>query len=181
LEAGEIVCSPSVEDSNIRPFGVRLHLADDFLRPAGGEIRLDGSDGDPDYDRISVDEVGELRLLPREFLLASTIEKFKLGGRLVGLLDGRSTLARLGLFIHVSSQVIDGNTVAPRAITLELYNSGPSTLILHSGLAVGMLSFLRSELPSDLGRIHSQYSGQSEAVGPRLGRNFHPESMLNSD
>lgn len=175
LDKGEIVCDSPIADDDIRPFGIRLHLDGTFLRPVSGRVYLDGRAGDPDYERVDIRPAGEIELAPGEFLLASTVERFRLEGHLAGFLDGRSTIARVGLFVHASSQIIDGTALYARSITLELYNAGPNSLVLTPNLSIGMLSFFKSSSPAEPHRIHSQYTGQDGATPPRLARVFPTE------
>ena len=169
IASGAISFSPAVAAGDIRPFGVRLHLASDFLRPQGGVVNVDGSSGDPAFERVDIDPGDTVRIQPREFLLGSTSELIRLDSSIAGFLDGRSTLARLGLFVHAGSQIIDGTALTGRTITLELFNAGPHELVLRPGVAIGMLSFFRSSSASDVGLIHSQYDGQAGTTPPRLG------------
>ncbi|WP_343152899.1 dCTP deaminase [Buchnera aphidicola] len=76
---------------------------------------------------------------PKEFILATTLENFSIPDNLVGWLDGRSSLARLGLMIHATSHRVDpgwkGN------IVLEFFNSGNIKLALRPGMFIAALSF----------------------------------------
>ncbi|WP_343153820.1 dCTP deaminase [Buchnera aphidicola (Mindarus keteleerifoliae)] len=76
---------------------------------------------------------------PKELILATTLEKFSIPDNLVGWLDGRSSLARLGLMIHATSHRVDpgwkGN------IVLECFNSGNIKLALRPGMFIAALSF----------------------------------------
>ncbi|MDE5285549.1 MAG: dCTP deaminase, partial [Buchnera aphidicola] len=78
-------------------------------------------------------------LQPGSLVLFSTLEKICLPNNLVGWLDGRSSLARLGLMIHATSHRIDpgwkGN------IVLEVFNSGQITLVLRPNMKIAALSF----------------------------------------
>jgi len=78
-------------------------------------------------------------LKPNMFVLAITVEKITIPNNLVGWLDGRSSLARLGLMIHATSHRIDpgweGN------IVLEFFNSSNITLSLRPGMLIAALSF----------------------------------------
>lgn len=78
-------------------------------------------------------------LKPGSLALFSTLESITLPDNLVGWLDGRSSLARLGLMIHVTSHRIDpgwnGN------IVLEIFNAGSLVLVLSPGIKIAALSF----------------------------------------
>ena len=61
-------------------------------------------------------------LHPGELALAVTLESVTIPNDLVGWLDGRSSLARLGLMVHVTAHRIDPGWHGQ--IVLEFYNSG---------------------------------------------------------
>lgn len=71
-----------------------------------------------------------------------TLESVTLPADLVGWLDGRSSLARLGLMVHVTAHRIDPGWSG--CIVLEFYNSGKLPLALRPGMLIGALSFERS-------------------------------------
>lgn len=85
-------------------------------------------------DRVMSDEIvldeGEAFYLHRgELALAVTLESVTLPADLVGWLDGRSSLARLGLMVHVTAHRIDPGWSG--CIVLEFYNSGKLPLALR--------------------------------------------------
>ncbi|WP_348666264.1 dCTP deaminase [Arsenophonus symbiont of Ornithomya chloropus] len=108
-------------------------------------------------------------LHPAELALAITLEKICLPDNIVGWLDGRSSLARLGLMVHVTAHRIDpgwsGNLV------LEFYNSGKLPLALKPGMIIGALSFEYlsgfAERPYYL-RPNAKYNNQTGAVGSKI-------------
>lgn len=63
-----------------------------------------------------------LYLHPGELALAVTYESVTLPADLVGWLDGRSSLARLGLMVHVTAHRIDPGWSG--RIVLEFFNAG---------------------------------------------------------
>jgi len=104
-------------------------------------------------------------LRPQSLVLAMTFEKIIMPNNLVGWIDGRSSLARLGLMIHATSQRIDpgwnGN------IVLEFFNSSNVTLSLCPGMLIGALSFETLSSPSLRPyntRRNSKYLGQNEVI-----------------
>lgn len=101
-------------------------------------------------------------LYPQSLVLAVTFEKVIIPDNLVGWIDGRSSLARLGLMVHATSHRIDpgwsGN------IVLECFNSGNMILSLCPGMLIAALSFEVLSSPSlrpyNL-RKNAKYFGQS--------------------
>lgn len=166
---------PALDLSNIRPAGIRVHLGRDLLiPPSQGVLDIDSSE-DLEYRKINIDD--ENYVLQRDsFALGATAESIFADRGLVCHLEGRSTIARLGLMVHCTSGIIDGIHEEPRAIVLELKNIGTFDLRLRSGLAIGMLVF--SELSSPIRqRAQRQYEGQSSVAPPNL--KFRP-SLSNS-
>lgn len=78
-------------------------------------------------------------LNPGELVLAITYESLILPNNLVGWLDGRSSLARLGLMVHITSHRIDPGWKG--SIVLECYNAGKIPLALKPGMIICALSF----------------------------------------
>ncbi|AYN24912.1 dCTP deaminase [Buchnera aphidicola] len=108
-------------------------------------------------------------LNPGSLALFSTLENITLPNNLVGWLDGRSSLARLGLMIHVTSHRIDpgwnGN------IVLEFFNAGKLTLVLTPGIKIAALSFellSKSVVRPYNSRNESKYKIQNGVVPSRI-------------
>ncbi|WP_158769757.1 MULTISPECIES: dCTP deaminase [unclassified Paraglaciecola] len=120
-------------------------------------------------DEINVGPDKSFFLHPGELALAVTLESVTLPGNIVGWLDGRSSLARLGLMVHVTAHRIDpgwsGN------IVLEFFNSGKLPLALKPGMKIGALSF---EVMSDFAdkpynaRADAKYKNQEGATASRI-------------
>jgi dCTP deaminase len=108
------------------------------------------------------------------FVLASTLEHIELPDDIVGRLEGRSSLGRLGLLINTTAGYIapgwKGN------LTLELVNVAPVPITLYYGMKIGQISFLRLTTPVD--RLYgdevlgSKYQGQSDPIPSRLHQDF---------
>ncbi len=84
-------------------------------------------------------------LHPGELALSVTLESVKLPSNIVGWLDGRSSLARLGLMVHVTAHRIDPGWEGK--IVLEFFNAGKLPLALRPNMAIGALSFERCFKP----------------------------------
>ena len=132
LQQQKIIITPSPEDKMISGVTVDMRLGNKFRvfeAHAAPYIDLSGPKEEVQQalnsvmsDEIEVGEDKPFILHPGELALAITHESVTLPANIVGWLDGRSSLARLGLMVHVTAHRIDpgwsGN------IVLEFFNSG---------------------------------------------------------
>jgi dCTP deaminase len=79
---------------------------------------------------------GKYAIKPQMVYLASTHEKIKLpvGSRLAGRIEGKSSLARLGLVVHMTAPTIHCGT-GFGIIALEIYNHGPFSIEVTPGVS----------------------------------------------
>jgi dCTP deaminase len=77
-------------------------------------------------------ETDTFLLKPGHFVLAQTLECVSIPSDLVGLIEGRSSWARVGITIHVTAPKIDPGFNAP--ITLEMANFGNLPVNLRAGI-----------------------------------------------
>ncbi|WP_032091821.1 MULTISPECIES: dCTP deaminase [Pasteurellaceae] len=108
-------------------------------------------------------------LHPGELALATTLEAVKLPDNIIGWLDGRSSLARLGLMVHVTAHRIDPGWEGK--IVLEFFNSGKLPLALRPNMVIGALSF--EVLSGNAARPYNRrrdakYKNQQTAVASRI-------------
>jgi len=88
-----------------------------------------------EYDEIILGNDKPFILRPQQFVLGHTMEIISIHNTLGFLIEGRSTLARLGVSIEQSASMVDsGHTERP--ITLEIYNCGPSPVTLYKDMSV---------------------------------------------
>jgi len=120
-------------------------------------------------EEITVEDGKEFFLHPGELALGITYESVTLPDDIVAWLDGRSSLARLGLMVHVTAHRIDpgwsGN------IVLEFFNSGKLPLALRPGMSIGAVSFERMSGPAERPyrkRSDAKYRDQSGPVASRI-------------
>lgn len=166
LASGKINIFPEFNLSDIRPTGIRLHLGSELLIPIENQIVDLESNEDVKFDRISIVS-DSFTLKPGQFILGATCEKIKVPRNIVCHVDGRSTVARIGLAIHCTSSIIDGNFEEARTIVLEMKNQGPFDIVLRYKTALAMLSF--TQLSTDIEQaVQKQYKGQDGVVAPNL-------------
>lgn len=120
-------------------------------------------------DEMILGEDDKFFLHPGVLALATTLESVKLPANVIGWLDGRSSLARLGLMVHVTAHRIDPGWEGK--IVLEFYNSGKLPLALKPGMVIGALSF--EVLSGDASRPYNnrqnaKYRNQQGAIASRI-------------
>jgi len=170
INSGEIIINPDYQEKNVRPVGVRLHIANEVLIPTPNQIVDPSKPIDLDYEKRVIPEEGFI-LKPNMFVLASTYEQIKVPRDVVGKLDGRSTIARLGVQVHCTSDTIDGNHDEPRSIVFEIKNIGVFDIILKPNAPLGMIVFHKLSHPIGQ-KSQSQYRNQTSVEAPNLKVQF---------
>src|SRR3546814_15997059 len=126
LSEGRIAIEPRPEDSALGASAIDLRLSPDFkvFRDDVLELEL-GAVSEDAMEAITVASGECFRLKPGGFALGATMERVRLPAAVVGLLDGRSTLGRLGLMVHATAHTIspgfDGR------IVFEFFHACPLT------------------------------------------------------
>lgn len=125
----------SIEMDMINPF------VDENLQPASYDLTLGDSFIFPKYseDIFEIDESDYLIMQPNDFVLATTIETVKIPYDLVGRVEGKSSLGRVGLLTHITAGFIDPGFEGK--ITLELKNIGSKSIALKIGCAIAQICF----------------------------------------
>jgi len=181
LDSEKLVISPRPPIERINGATVDVRLGNQFRVFRGHTAAFIELSGPKDevsaaLDRVMSDEIvlpeGEAFFLhPGELALAVTLESVTLPNDLVGWLDGRSSLARLGLMVHVTAHRIDPGWQG--RIVLEFYNSGKLPLALRPGMLIGALSFEPLSGPAARpynSRQDAKYRDQQGAVASRIDK-----------
>lgn len=159
IKKGNLVIDPLLEDS-LRPVGLRLHLAERLLKPVPGKIADVKKRIVPDYEEIIISEDKPYQIEPGEFVLGATYEKVTVGMNLGFLIEGRSTLARLGLTIVQTAMLVDPGH-RDRQITLELANHGVNPILLYPLMKIARAAVFELKTPAkqaydDFGKYRAQ-------------------------
>jgi dCTP deaminase len=167
IDEGKIIIEPAFDKKNIRPVGIRIHLAKDLLVPEPNQIVSLTVAQDLKYKEIDLTQE-EFLLEPGQFVLGATYEAIQTPANVLAILDGRSTVARLGLTTHITASVIDGTFETPHVAVLEIKNVGNFKIRLNFKDPVAMMLFAELKDPVTQ-KIQSQYGGgQSKATAPNL-------------
>jgi dCTP deaminase len=121
------------------------------------------------YVEFSVGSDG-YELGPGKFVLGHTIEKLVVPQNVSAHVQGKSSIARLGLAIEAAGFIDPGYR---GSITLEIANMSPVPIILRPGLPIAQFSFqvMSSEPDRAYGdpKLGSRYQGSDTVVGSRYG------------
>ena len=74
------------------------------------------------------------KLKPNEFILGSTLERVNVPYDLMGRVEGKSSIARLGVTIHITAGFIDAGFNGN--VTLEIYNCSDEEFELYHGMNI---------------------------------------------
>lgn len=166
ISNGNIQILPEFQLENIRPAGIRLHLGKELLIPIEGQKVDLNANENLKFDKLTISQEGFI-LRPNQFVLGSTYERIQVSRDIVCHLEGRSTIARIGLAIHCTSGIIDGNFEEARTIVLEMKNQGPFDIVLRYRAALAMLSF--TQLTTKIEQSsQKQYQGQDGVTAPNF-------------
>lgn len=180
LDTGKIRIDPRPSPARISGVSVDLRLGNRFRifnGHAAASIDLSGPREEVEraIDRVMDREIeiapdDAFFLHPGELALAVTAEAVTLPDDLVGWLDGRSSLARLGLMVHATAHRIDPGWSG--AIVLECFNSGKLPLALRPGMTICAISFETLSGPAERPynkRPSAKYRGQTSPLPSRIG------------
>lgn len=141
VKAGKISIKPRLSEENIKRAGIRLHLHKTLFIPFSGQQVDLVNPAEIQAEKYDLSKQ-PFHLGPGRFVLGHTYEKIKTPSNIIGYLDGRSSLARLGMTVHISSCIADGLPEEERLV-LEIKNLGPHLITLRYKAPVAMLSFMK--------------------------------------
>ena len=118
--------------------------------------------------RVDVPAGDAFTMQPGELVLAATKEKLELAEDVMGRLEGRSSLARIGIIVHNTAGLFDPGWVG--IPTLELANLGRMPVKLYPGMRICAFTFARLSSPANVPyqfKPTNKYAGQD---GPETSR-----------
>jgi dCTP deaminase len=173
ISKGEIKIS-GVDDPYIGPSSLDLHLDGHaqimHVHPNGRDeksITLEDKDLiDQRFDEFSGWD--EITIYPGEFHLWSTIEELEFADWIAGFIQGRSSIARIGLNIHNAGFFDPG---FKGTATLEVSNLTPYPITIKRGTRICQMVFERTGRPSTTPyrwKKDAKYFGQHGATKTKV-------------
>ena len=143
LEQGKIKISPELPPEQFGSCSVDFRLGSEFSvfeHSRHAYIDLRDKTAIQDLMRTITVPAGESFILqPGEFALAITEETLELDDDVLGRLEGRSSLGRIGIIVHGTAGLFDPGWIGKA--TLELSNLGRMPVALYPGMRVCSFTF----------------------------------------
>lgn len=108
---------------------------------------------------------------PGDFVLAVTLENVKIPSDLMGRLEGRSSLGRLGIVVHSTASVFDPGWDGK--CVLELGNLGRMAVSLTPGMRICAMTFEELSSAAEVPYVNkktAKYVGQNGPDESRIGK-----------
>ena len=184
IKKGEIEIDPPPTEDQYTTSALDLHVGDDFqcwdestLRVKGHKHILNLAEhsfkltADAFLKPADLEKDGSFLFAPYSVhpyhVLAITRETVRLmpNSKIAARVEGRSSLARLGLMVHLTAPTI--HTLFPGKITLEMVNHGPFYLqIVPNKTRLCQLIFERLESEPSV-EIRTDFAGQTKPSGAK--------------
>ena len=173
IAAGKIKIDPLPDfESCLGPCSLDLRLGNNFkmFRPSNYNfIDVKNNYNGELMEEVIVGDDMPFIIQPREFVIAVTKETNTLTPDLMGRLDGRSSLGRLGLVVHSTAARFDPGWTG-KAV-MEFGNLGIRPIILYAGMRICAMTFETLSSPAGvpyLSQKDHKYAGQSGAVASKI-------------
>ena len=178
LEKGKIVIDSLKDEKQIQPSSIDMRLGDEFkVFKVIRKPFIDPKDTEniASYmDSITIPKGEAFIIHPNEFALATTDEYVKVPDDLVARVEGRSSMGRLGVTMHVTAGFIDPGFEGK--ITLEISNIGAMPVALYPGQRVCQLVFETMTTPAEIPYGHpsrnSKYMKQTSPESSRIKQDY---------
>lgn len=168
LNAKHLIVSPILDTKlQIQPASIDVRLGHtllvhpqslnkDFGRP------LDPRDPETLHDHlepIKITEADGYVLRPQEFVLGCLFEYVNIPNDLVCRIEGRSSLGRLGIMVHITAGFVDPGFKGH--LTLEIVNANCRPVKIYPLMRIAQLAFDELETPTE------------RPYGPERGSKYH--------
>lgn len=117
---------------------------------------------------VAVKTGGQFIMQPGDFVLAVTLERVRISEDLVGRLEGRSSLGRLGIVVHSTASIFDPGWDG-KAV-LELGNLGRMAVALTVGMRICSFTFEELSSPAEVPYNKKKQAKYKFQTGPDESR-----------
>lgn len=172
IKSGDLSIDP-YNEAHISGATIDLTLHTDFLVfRTGGTTHIDIKEKFDVTEKVKANpDDGSFVIHPGEFLLGSTAERVGLSNKIAGVLEGRSSLGRLGLIIHATASMIKPGFSG--YLTLEISNISHLPVKLYAGMRIAQLALHELKTPATTGYSGAnKYQEQDTPTASRIWHDF---------
>lgn len=167
LEYGDRLIEP-FDKKRVQPASYDLVLHDVILKVLDNSFKiidLRTNSSDNRFKRYNMSESGDFVLYPKHCMIASTKEIIHCPSDLAARVEGKSSIGRLFIAVHVTAGFVDPGFNGQ--ITLEVVNHGHWPIRFYPGMPIAQINFMKlispSKVPYGTKGLGSHYAGQ---LGP---------------
>ena len=178
IQNQEIIIKPLPDNDAIQPASIDLRLGNEYLSPIHQQETIDIKNNEPKYQQLNGDAI----LLPAgEFILATTKDWIEIPSDLIARVEGRSSIGRLGIAIHITAGFIDAGFKGQ--ITLEIKNQSHNNIILYENMRICQIVFEEMDKPAKrpYGTCNNKYQNQKGVTGSLIYYDNDLEPVKDTD
>ena len=155
----------------VQPNSLDIRLGNHFVWYKPGPDVIDPFDRDSVVTGVEEIHAKSFVLNPGQFVLAETLECIGLPDNIVATIEGKSSIARLGLTLHQTGGWIDAGFRG--TITLEMANVNSRPVKVYAGMPIGQLVFYTTERAENpyYKKADAKYLDQRQATLSRYHAN----------
>lgn len=174
IAEGRIKITPAPDfETQLGSCSIDLHLDNRFRSFKHSSYPFIDLKGPVEMDKIMAERVvpeGEAFIMqPGDFTLVTTVEDLEIADDLLGRIEGRSSLGRLGIIVHGTASIFDpGWRGKP---TMELGNLGLMPVALYPGMRICAFTFEEVSSPVEVPyykKKNNKYAGQQSPLASKL-------------
>jgi dCTP deaminase len=148
IESGKISIEPELKEEQLQSAWIDLTLGKEFRTfKSTQSAMVDPKNPEDITEMIKINEDKPFIIHPGEFILGTVNEYIKFPNDLAGAVDGRSSLGRLGVVVHVTSTFVDPGWEG--RLVLEITNIGKMPVALYPGMRICKLVFMKLSSPCE--------------------------------
>lgn len=138
FESGQV--GDGVVSYGVSSYGYDMRISNIFKSPVfSGDACIDPKSGDNiDYEEI---ETGVFELQPNRFVLARSLEYFRIPRDVLALVTGKSTYARCGVLVNVTPLEPEWEGY----VTICIVNTSPLPVRLYADEGIGQVLFISAD------------------------------------
>jgi dCTP deaminase len=156
---------PGIISFGLSSYGYDIRVADEFKVFSGkGAKLIDPKNSDPGtFEDV---KANECIIPPNSFILARTVEYFRIPRNILTICLGKSTYARCGVIVNVTPFEPEWEGYA----TLEISNTGPLPAKIYANEGIAQIIFLEADqvCQTSYKDKKGKYQAQKEITLPKL-------------